>query len=398
MVPFRTAAVLASLVLAGIGPATAQEHSTNPATRRFEAGPCPFKADEKILAQVRCGYLIVPENRARPDGRQLRLAVAIARSANATPRPDPVVLLSGGPGDSFVQNTARLMNVVMAGLRADRDLIIWDQRGTGFSEPVFCPELNARWREIGARGLERSARVSERRQALAHCRETMLRQGVDLSQYNTVVSAHDLDDLRRVLGVAQWNLVAISYGTRLALEAMRLAPQGIRSAVLTSPLPPNLPIDVRSAFADVLARLSRACAAQPDCNAAYPETEQSLWAAVRELDQKPVVRRLTYLAVITPPPAASSPQSVMLPVCREGEDDGAAFGILEEQVYQPDNAVLLGAGVVNNVQLRTSTFDSRVRHAASSESSASVVTSPGYSRGRTLRDAPETRRSVVVQR
>jgi hypothetical protein len=40
MVPFRTAAVLASLVLAGIGPATAQEHSTNPATRRFEAGPC----------------------------------------------------------------------------------------------------------------------------------------------------------------------------------------------------------------------------------------------------------------------------------------------------------------------------------------------------------------------
>jgi hypothetical protein len=209
MVPFRTAAVLASLVLAGVGPATAQEHSTNPATRRFEAGPCPFKADEQILAQVRCGYLIVPENRARPDGRQLRLAVAIARSASATPRPDPVVLLSGGPGDSFVQNTARLMNVVMAGLRADRDLIIWDQRGTGFSEPVFCPELNARWREIGARGLERSARVSERRQALADCRETMLRQGVDLSQYNTVVSAHDLDDLRRVLGVAQWNLVAI---------------------------------------------------------------------------------------------------------------------------------------------------------------------------------------------
>lgn len=65
MVPFRTAAVLASLALAGVGPATAQEHSTNPATRRFEAGPCPFKADEKILAQVRCGYLIVPENRAR---------------------------------------------------------------------------------------------------------------------------------------------------------------------------------------------------------------------------------------------------------------------------------------------------------------------------------------------
>ena len=68
MVPFRAAAVLVSFALAGAAPAAAQENRTKAGTRRFEAAACPFKADEHILAQVRCGYLIVPENRAHPIG------------------------------------------------------------------------------------------------------------------------------------------------------------------------------------------------------------------------------------------------------------------------------------------------------------------------------------------
>jgi len=283
----RAVAVLVSLVFVATG--AAQENSTT-APSRFEASACPFKADESLLAQVRCGYLIVPENRARPEGRQLRLAVAVVKSPSATPRPDPIVLLSGGPGDSFVQSTPRHANL-WPGLRADRDLVIWDQRGTGYSEPAFCPDLRARWQEIAALNLPLSGRQARRREALAACRESMLRQGVDLAQYNTVVSAHDLEDLRRALGVAQWNLLAVSYGARLGFEAMRLTPRSIRSATMSSPLPPNPPMDVRGAFVDVIGRLSRACAAQPDCAAAYPETEQNFWSAIEELDQKPLVHR-----------------------------------------------------------------------------------------------------------
>jgi pimeloyl-ACP methyl ester carboxylesterase len=289
MVPFRAATVFVSLALACATPAPAQEKSTKPGTRRIEDAPCPFKADEKLLAQVRCGYLIVPENRAYPDRRQLRLAVAVVKSVSATPRPDPIVMLSGGPGDSFVQRTETLMDL-FAGLRADRDLVIWDQRGTGYSEPAFCPGLRERIRAIAV-DLPRNERIAQRRQAVADCREEMLRQATDLSQYNTAVSADDLEDLRRALGFAQWNLMSVSYGARLALEAMRRAPDGIRSAVLSSPLPPNPPIDVKGAFTDVVRRLSLACAAQPDCNAAYPDVEQSFWSGIQELDEKPFVHR-----------------------------------------------------------------------------------------------------------
>jgi pimeloyl-ACP methyl ester carboxylesterase len=290
MVQFRAAVILVSLALAAAVHAAAQDNTNKPGTPRFEDAPCPFTADERVLAQVRCGYLIVPENRAHPERRQLKLAVAIAKSMSATPRPDPVVLLSGGPGDSFLQRSQRLMDV-FAGLRADRDLIIWDQRGTGYSEPAFCPDLRARYRGIAALNLPRNERIARHRQAVGECREEMLRQAVDLSQYNTLVGAQDLEDLRRVLRVGQWNLMAVSYGARLALEVMRLAPEGIRSAVLSSPLPPNPPIDARGAFADVVRRLSLACAAQPDCNAAYPDVEQGLSSGIQELEQKPFVHR-----------------------------------------------------------------------------------------------------------
>src|SRR5690606_33637954 len=55
--------------------------------RRFEPVGCPFDTGDE---PVECGYLLVPENRAKPDGAQVRLAVSIIRSSAADPRPDPL--------------------------------------------------------------------------------------------------------------------------------------------------------------------------------------------------------------------------------------------------------------------------------------------------------------------
>lgn len=58
--------------------------------------------------------------------------------------------------------------------------------------------------------------------------------GVDLTDYNSVANAHDLEDLRVALGIAQWNLIGGSYGGRLALVTMREHPESVRAAVLDS--------------------------------------------------------------------------------------------------------------------------------------------------------------------
>ena len=232
----------------------------------------------------------VLEDRSAPDGRRLKLAVAILKSLSQSPRPDPIVWLAGGPGGALV---ARAPEFVRSGLldgwRADRDVILYDQRGAGLSEPRLCPEEAANWQGQPGREDQLAFRA-RRREVAARCRESVGRAGFNLSQYNSAVSALDLQDLRRALGYTQWNLYGPSYGGRLALVAMRDAPEGIRSAIVAAPIPPpnvawwaSRPASV----VDVVHRLSAACAAQPACDAAFPNVEQTFWRNVEAFDREP---------------------------------------------------------------------------------------------------------------
>lgn len=126
------AALLSSLVVVNVAAQASAPQSLIP---RFEAAPCPFELNARVSGQVRCGYVTVPENRSKPDGRRLRLVVAILKSFSGTPRPDPVVRLAGGPGEPLV---ARALSVVsdtsdaselIETLRSERDVILYDRAG-----------------------------------------------------------------------------------------------------------------------------------------------------------------------------------------------------------------------------------------------------------------------------
>ena len=286
MVTQRLVAVSCATALAALAAPAAERAAAE--VPRFELTPCPFPADDSVLKHVRCGYVAVPENRGKQNARQLRISVAILKSFGANPRPDPVVILAGGPGEQFVGRAPSLIaNGSMDTLRADRDVILYDQRGVGFSEPAFCPELANEWGGTFDSPAERRA---HQRDLSARCGESMRRAGHDLSQYNSVVSAHDLQDLRRALGYTSWNLHGRSYGSRLALVAMRIAPEGIRSVVLDGPSPPNRAkwFNMPGDFTDVLKRLSAECASQPQCNAAFPEVERTFWRTVEALQREPL--------------------------------------------------------------------------------------------------------------
>jgi pimeloyl-ACP methyl ester carboxylesterase len=265
---------------------------------QFEAARCPFEADASVLEQVRCGYVTVLENRSKPSGRRLKLAVAVLRSLSPSPRPDPVVRIAGGPGEpavartpSIVRRTAGDGGELIHALRGDRDVILYDQRGVGFSDPVFCPEEAASWAATTGGGpLARRARL---REVVARCGDAMRRLGFDLSQYNSAASALDLQDIRRALRYEQWNVYGHSYGSRLALVAMRNAAEGIRSVVLSGPEPPSVAIwfNLPGFTADVLSRVSASCAAQPACHAAFPDVEKTFWRTVEDLELKPWTRK-----------------------------------------------------------------------------------------------------------
>ncbi|MDQ1012608.1 pimeloyl-ACP methyl ester carboxylesterase [Streptomyces sp. V4I23] len=255
----------------------------------FEPGPCP-KTPEPIeaLEEARCGTLTVPENRAKPSSRTIKLGVAIVPAAAGTPKPDPIVWFAGGPGDDSVGEAQMAID---GGLNRDRDVIFMSQRGTYSADPaLLCPnvdQFNAR-----AVGLVYGAPSTERLhvEATKACRDKLAGRGGDLSAYNDTESAADYADLRTALGIKQWNVFGISYGTHLALVYMRLHPEGLRSVGIDGILPPSR---AGSALTWSSARqgfdgLFKACAEQPACNRRYPNLSATFDRLVRDLEAHPV--------------------------------------------------------------------------------------------------------------
>lgn len=155
---------------------------------------------------------------------------------------------------------------------------------------MTCPEFgNAR---TGS-GLSSLAAASLDAQlfAASRCRAELLAAGIDPAAYSTAASAADVEDLRRVLGVREWTLYGVSYGTRLALAVLRDFPGTVRAAVLDSALPPQARYDDESAsnLEAAFELALRDCTASSDCRSAYPNLRVRFFDALQAADASPVV-------------------------------------------------------------------------------------------------------------
>lgn len=279
------------LVSPAATPTVAPADSTSAA---YEEADCPF--DIPSGEEVDCGYLTVPEDRSNPDSRTIRLAVAIVRSPAKNPEPDPIVYLEGGPGGSPLKSYAEDYYLLFDPFIEDRDLILIDQRGTGFSEPnLSCPEENQLTLDLLDKVLTDEEETALETEALTTCRDRLVKEGVNLSAYNSAENAADLNDLRLALGYKEWNLYGISYGTRLALTAMRDFPEGIRSVVIDSVYPPqaSLITEGPTNAANSLRLVFETCKNDTDCNKAYPDLEQVYNDTIAELNETPVTIQVT---------------------------------------------------------------------------------------------------------
>lgn len=255
----------------------------------FVETDCPF--DFTTDRQLTCGYVQLPEDRTQPDGNQVQLAVAIFASESSQPAADPIIYLEGGPGGDALEILPFVFEDRFAPFLADRDLILFDQRGTGYSQPSLdCPEYTALVYDT----LEENATLAEELEwtmaALAECRQRLTDEGVNLAAYNSVASAADLDDIRQALGYDQWNLWGISYGTRLALTTMRDYPTYIRSVILDSsyPLEVNLAIGIPPNLVRAFDTFFVGCANDSACNTAYPDLENRFYTLIDQLNAEPI--------------------------------------------------------------------------------------------------------------
>jgi pimeloyl-ACP methyl ester carboxylesterase len=262
---------------------------------RFEAGPCTFTIPTGVIegTDVRCGTLIVPELYANPSGPTLALAVAIISAASANPRPDPVVFAQGGPGGSTIDYYTQVL--FSSRIRKNRELVLFDQRGTKYSKPnLFCQEIYDE--TIDTLPLDLKTAESEKRSyaAAMACRERMVKEGINLAAFNSVENANDIESLRTTLGYKQINLYGVSYGTLLALHAMRQNPAGLRSVIIDSVVPPTINFNFEAPRSGdrAFTELFKACAADAGCSKDYPNLEKFFFDLVERLNQKPVTMHL----------------------------------------------------------------------------------------------------------
>jgi pimeloyl-ACP methyl ester carboxylesterase len=253
---------------------------------------CPFSPPTGIEAE--CGILTVPENRANPQSQSISLMVATYKTGSRSPAPDPVVFLSGGPGESGIEAVRNILGAFQE-ILTQRDLIVVDQRGTGYSKPLLsCPE----YRRVFYEGLADHSYFeleASRGQAFLECQARLEGEGIDLNAYNNMEIAHDVEDLRLAMGYDQWNLLGISYGTRTALTILREFPTGIRSAILDSTIPPE--VEPYSGWIFSLdwsiGKVFDACAADLHCHQVYPELEYDFYMLIERLDIEPVIVQTT---------------------------------------------------------------------------------------------------------
>ena len=234
---------------------------------------------------TRCAWLSVYENRESRTGRRIELRIAVL-PAYGTAAPDPVFFLAGGPGQAAAVG-ARIPG--LNALRAERDLVLVDQRGTGGSHGLFCEfygpagDLSSYFREFLP-----LAQVKA-------CRQ-QLERTADLSQYTTAYSVDDLEDVRQALGYERINLVGGSYGTRLAMEYVRKYGANVRSVVLEGVAAPAMHMPDRfGAHAQrALDALLTECEGDAACRTAFPDVRAATRRVFERLSAGPVQARVTH--------------------------------------------------------------------------------------------------------
>lgn len=314
--PLRVAAALAAVAVIAVGcvegrgsirpvgaPRAAGDGGTDvvPASSTLEWGVCdsfdidvPEGADVVAgTADLECARLAVPLDRAEPEGRTIGMAVARLRATG----PDPLgtlVVNPGGPGGSGLSMVALGPLSFPPEITERWDVVGFDPRGLGASEPVDCLDEDRR-AELANEDLpDDSAAAAEVVEAAeAEMAEGCRADDAELAErMGTSWVVDDLEALRVALGDEPLHFLGLSYGTRIGAVYAQRYPEQVGAMVLDGAVSPDralgtLPLGqatgIRRAYEAFLAR----CAARSDCPLG-PDPATTVAALIDRLDAEPI--------------------------------------------------------------------------------------------------------------
>lgn len=247
--------------------------------------PIQFESAAGKTVAAERGTLEVPVHHDEPDGETMQLSFVRFPSISEEPGP-PIVYLAGGPGGSGIATAQGRRFPLFMAMRRFGDVIAFDQRGTGDSRQPRCqadapfPTNEPFTRE---RFLEYAKAVARR------CEAWWQEQGVDLDAFDTWESAGDLEVLRRELGAEELTLWGISYGTHLAMAAVkRMGDDRIHRMILASAEGLDQTVKLPARWDAYLERLAARVAEDPAASKAFPDLVGTLRGVLDRLEAEPV--------------------------------------------------------------------------------------------------------------
>ena len=233
-----------------------------------------------------CGWITVTEDRSTNTGK---LQIAVVRFKGTQPDNTPIFLLAGGPGQAGITIYGSRFTTFIEPLLQERDVVIFDQRGTGLSNGLSCELPNSPEYDysISYDGYQYALGYA---QYIYDCGIRFAEEGIPIHAYSTAESATDLIVIAQALGYDQFDLYGTSYGTSYALAVMRDYPEQVRSVVLDAPIPSHIPrfeLGLQS-FVGAMRSVFTRCAQEPLCTRNYPDLEQVYVNSVQTLTSFPV--------------------------------------------------------------------------------------------------------------
>lgn len=260
----------------------------------LKLSPCQIgKPGGTTFMDARCGKLDVPEDRDHPEGRHIKLNLAVVPALDSTPAPDAVFFLAGGPGQAATEDFPGQLGA-FAKLRQHHDIVLLDQRGTGGSNRLQCPLPKS----ADDQPPDDKAQIA----ALAACADKL---PGDPRFYTTTVAVKDLDAVRAALGYKTIDLYGVSYGTRVALEYLREFGEHTRAVVLDGVVPADLALGPQISLnaQHALELMFKRCTADAACHGHFPDLAGDFHRLRADLKAKPVT-------LSVPDPLTAAPRKI----------------------------------------------------------------------------------------
>jgi len=237
-----------------------------PAGATIDYGPCPR------TNQYACAHLVVPLDPSGATPGTVTLAIRRHRAAVGDAR-TAIIALAGGPGQAaipFAEDFAELLGPI-----ADtRDLIVFDQRGTGTSQPLSCHLAHPRRLTL--------------EQAVSRCAAAL---GPRRAFYTSADTVADIEAIRQAGGYEKLVLYGTSYGTKVAEEYAQAYPERVEALVLDSVVAPNGPDTLNRPTFAALPRVLRQICADGACHGVTPDPVADLTRLLRRIHHHALVAR-----------------------------------------------------------------------------------------------------------